>query len=252
MLSQLFTRFCGAICLLGILVGSFMSLAYADTIFLPIIIKSSSSDGGGGGGNCPSGNLLQDSSFETGSPYWTQLAGSYPIIQTFGNALDGTKVAWFGGYNNANDRLSSQPFTVPAGCTQLTITVHVNLYTQEISSFPYDNFYASLQPVGSVTNPEIKVVDNTDDCPTCAWLRLTYTYNQIPNPGQPLRLYFHGTTDNSRYTNFRLDVVSVEGSRSASIQTATTAPNSDHAGFIIESTLDQSDIASPISAVGKE
>lgn len=253
MLSKLWIRFCGVICLLVILAGSFMSLAYADTIFLPIVIKSGSSGGGGGGGSCPAGNLLQDSSFETGSPHWTQLAGSYPIIQTYSNPLDGAKVAWFGGYNNANDRLVSQPFTVPAGCTKLTIVLHLNLNTQEITPFPYDNLYASLQPANGLTNPEVKVADNTSDCDACAWVRMTYTYNQIPNPGQPLRLYFHGTTDSSRITNFRLDLVSVEGSSTAaSIQTATTAPENSQAGFTIESQLGQADIISPDSIVGKE
>lgn len=238
--SQLFIRFCGVICLVVILAGSYISLAYAETIFLPVVIKS--------GGTCPAGNLLQDGSFETGSPYWTQLAGAYDIIQTDADALDGAKLAWFGGYNRANDRLISQPFTVPAGCTRLTITVHLNLSTQEITSFPYDNLYASLQPAGGITNPEVKVADNTSDCPTCAWVRMTYTYNQIPNPGQPLRLYFRGTTDSSRITNFLLDLVSVTGSVTASAQTATTAPDS----FSIESYLDKSDRIAPFNVMGKE
>lgn len=47
MLSQLFIRFGGVICLLVILIGSFMSLAYADTAFQPVMMKNSSSGGGG-------------------------------------------------------------------------------------------------------------------------------------------------------------------------------------------------------------
>lgn len=253
MLSKLWVRFCGVTCLLIALSGSFINPAYADTVFLPVVLKSGNGGGGGGGGGgtCPAGNLLQESSFETGSPYWTQLAGSYDIIDTYANALDGAKVAWFGGYNNANDRLTSQPFTVPAGCTRLTITVHLNMSTQEITSFPYDNLYASLQPVGGITNPEVKVADNTSDCDTCAWRRMTYTYQQIPNPGQPLRLYFRGTTDSSRITNFRLDLVSVEGSNTASLQTMTT-PESGEASFTIESVAGESSIGSPADVLGKE
>jgi hypothetical protein len=81
---------------------------------------------------------------------------------------------------------------------------------------------------------------------------MTYTYNQIPNPGQPLRLYFRGTTDSSRYTNFRLDVVSIEGSSAASLQTATTAPDSSQADFITESYLGESEAIAPLNSVGKE
>lgn len=250
--SQLFIRFCGVICLLAILIGSFMSLAYADDIiFLPIVIKSGSNGGGGGGGTCPGGNLLQDGSFETGSPYWTKLAGAYDIIQTDADALDGAKLAWFGGYNRADDRLVSQPFTVPVGCTKLTITLHLNLSTQEITSFPYDNLYASLQPAGSLTNPQVKVADNTTRCPTCAWLRMTYTYNQIPNPGQPLRLYFRGTTDSSRLTNFLVDLVSIVGSNTASVQTMTT-PDQGEASFVVESVAGEPGLVSPADVLGKE
>lgn len=186
-------------------------------VFLPIVIKNGSARGGGA---CQVANLLQDGSFEAGPPYWVQLAGQYPIIQTFSNPLDGTKVAWFGGYNNADDRLA-QTFTVPGTCTALKIVVHLNLYTAETANQPYDRLYASLQPVNGVTNPEVLLADNTDDCATCAWARYTYVYDQIPNPGQPLRLYFRGTTDGSYITNFRLDMVSIEASDTPFTQAAT-------------------------------
>ncbi len=212
-------------CLLAVLANAGAQFVRADEpivpaqdyqVFLPLVIKN-----GSGSGNCRVANLLQDGSFEAGSPYWSQLAGQYPIIQTFSNPLDGTKVAWFGGYNNANDRLA-QTFTVPSGCTTLKIVVHLNLYTAETLNQPYDRLYASLQPVNGVTNPEVVVADNTDDCPTCAWARYTYVYNQIPNPGQPLRLYFRGTTDVSNITNFRLDLVSIEASDTPFTQATTT------------------------------
>ncbi|MBE7553112.1 MAG: hypothetical protein HS126_18725 [Anaerolineales bacterium] len=253
MLAKLFIRCCGGICLLFILIGSLVNLAYADTIFLPVVIKSGSSGGGGGGGGtCQVGNLLQDGSFETGSPYWTQLAGSYTIIDPYANALDGAKVAWFGGYNNADDRLTSQPFTVSSGCKSLTIVVHLRLTTQEITSFAYDKLYASLQPVGSITNPEVKVADNTTKC-NCAWVRMTYTYNQIPNPGQPLRLYFRGTTDSSRITNFYIDLASVEASSGTSLQTmATEHPSDGEASFSIEFPMGDPGVTSPAAVYGKE
>ena len=232
------------VCLLAVLANARGQIVRADGpvvpaqdnhVFLPLVIKN----GSGGAGNCQVANLLQDGSFETGFPYWSQLAGQYPIIQTFSNPLDGAKVAWFGGYNNADDRLA-QTFTVPSGCTTVKIVVHLNLYTAETLNQPYDKLYASLQPTSGVTNPEVLVADNTDNCATCAWARYTYVYNQIPNPGQPLRLYFRGTTDVSNITNFRLDLVSIEASDTPFTQATTTFQTADDGTqrFQLEATVD--------------
>lgn len=222
-----------------------VTIAQNNHVFLPLVIRNWS----GGSVNCQFANLLQDGSFETGAPYWTQLAGQYPIINsTFSNPLDGVKVAWFGGYNNADDRLA-QTFTVPSGCTTLKIVVHLNLYTAEPTNQSYDRLYASLQPVNSVSNPQILLADNTHDCATCAWARYTYVYNQIPNPGQPLRLYFRGTTDGSYITNFRVDLVSIEASdrpftqTTPSLQTGSDGTERFQLEYIAD--VDASELPSP-------
>jgi hypothetical protein len=36
------------------------------------------------------------------------------------------------------------------------------------------------------------------------------TYNELPYAGQAMRLYLHGTTDVSQYTNFFVDTASVQ------------------------------------------
>ncbi len=185
-----------------------------DELYLPVIIAqgASGNGSGGSGGACDVANLLEDGSFETGTPPWTQIAGGYPIVQEDTDALDGAKLAWFGGYNDAKDRLTSKPFDVPATCNSLRIVLHLSISTQEILNEPYDVLYASLQPAGDVVNPEIKVADNTDKCGTCKWMRYTYVYNEVPNRGQPLQLHLHGTTDSSRHTNFLVDLVAIEAS----------------------------------------
>jgi len=182
-----------------------------EELFLPVIMRPGAA-GDGSGDSCNIANLLEDGSFETGTPPWKQITGGYPIVQEDADALDGIKLAWFGGYNNANDRLVSTPFEVPAACKALRIVLHLNISSQEVLNEPYDYLYASLQPAGDVVNPEVMVANNTDDCNTCKWARYTYVYNEVPNRGQPLQLRFYGKTDSSRHTNFLVDLVSIEAS----------------------------------------
>lgn len=182
-----------------------------EELFLPIITRPGVS-GDGADESCNIANLLEDGSFETGAPPWVQITGSYPIVQDDVDALDGARLAWFGGYNNANDRLVSKPFETPAACKALRIVLHLNISSEEMLDAPYDYLYASLQPAGDVVNPEVVVADNTDDCNTCKWMRYTYVYNEVPNRGQPLQLRLYGKTDSSRRTNFLVDLVSIEAS----------------------------------------
>lgn len=157
-------------------------VAYAqEELFLPVIIRPGvSGDGSGGGGNCNIANLLEDGSFEAGTPPWTQITGDYPIVQEDTDALDGIKLAWLGGYNNANDRLVSDPFEAPVACKTLRIVLHLNISSEEVLNAPYDYLSASLQPVGDVVNPEVVVADNTDDCNTCKWARYTISGRSTP------------------------------------------------------------------------
>ena len=79
---------------------------------------------------------------------------------------------------------------------------------------PYDKLYASLQPVGSVTLPEVWTVDNTYGTSSIYWYLVTLTYNEMPYAGRPMRLYLHGTNrndfDDYTYTNFFVDASSVQ------------------------------------------
>ena len=75
--------------------------------------------------------------------------------------------------------------------------------SQDVGSTPYDLFYVSLQPVNSMTSPEVWYFDNTFS--GYGWWHAALTFNELPYAGQSLRLYFHATTDSSLNTNFFLD-----------------------------------------------
>lgn len=237
---KLFVRSLLMVCCLAILAGIGIGRVRADepvesqantTVFLPLVIKSGSS------GGCQVSNLLQNGSFENGPAAWTQISGGgYQIIEADNDAYDGAWLTQFGGYNNANDRLF-QPFNVPAGCKALKIVLYAGVYTTDSKVFAYDKLYGSLQPVNSVSNPEALIATNTNHTNNVYWRRMTYVYNQIPNPGQPLRLYLHATTDSSLYTYFFVDLVSVEASAQSFPLPATSLQSADGGviGWEIES-----------------
>jgi hypothetical protein len=150
-----------------------------------------------------------------------------PVMATADAPLyDGSWSAWLGGYNNANDKLF-QGFTVPAGCKSLKIVAYVDVYSIDSLILVFDKLYGSLQPLNSVSNPEPLIATNRDHSSNVNWRRMTYVYNQIPNPGQPLRLYLHATTDSSNYTNFFVDLVSIEASTQSFSLPATTIQTAD-------------------------
>jgi hypothetical protein len=236
---KLFIRTLLTICSLAILAGMWAGAVKADepiesqantTIFLPLVIKSGSS-------GCQISNLLQNGSFENGPAAWTQISsGGYQMIGVEDFAYNGTWLALLGGYNNANDRLF-QTFNVPAGCKALKIVVYAGVYTKDSKLFAYDKLYGSLQPVNSVSNPEALIATNKNHTNNPYWRRMTYIYNQIPNPGQPLRLYLRGATDGSLYTNFWIDLVSVQASAQPFPLPATSLQTADGGviGWEIES-----------------
>jgi hypothetical protein len=227
MKTKLLFRLFFVACLLTIVVGAFPRPATADTIFLPFIVKPQS--------GCQFSTLLQNGSFENGVAPWVQSSASnLSIIQPKSFAYEGTKLAWFGGYNNGNDRLF-QTFSVPQGCTSLKIVLYLRSYTTDSLTYPYDKLYGSLQPVNSISNPEVLIASNVKNC-DCVWRRMTYIYPQIPNPGQPLRLYLHATSDSSLYTNFYVDLVSVEASAAsfAPPSTAIQLAGDESASYWIE------------------
>jgi hypothetical protein len=166
---------------------------------------------------CSASNILQNGSFESHGAYWTE-SGDYSIIVQKTFAYSGSWVAWLAGYAGANDLLY-QTVNIPASRTALKISFRVDVYSTDPYGMdpigPYhDKLFASLQPADSVTLPEIWTVDNTNGTSSVHWYLVTLTYNELPFAGQPMRLYFRGTNNESDpfndYTNFFVDAASVQ------------------------------------------
>ncbi len=154
--------------------------------------------------SCSASQILSNGSFEAGAASWVQ---SDPEIISQQFPLDGAWSAWLGGYDSANDTLH-QAIGIPANRTAMQVSFYVHVFTTDSLSVAKDKLYASIQPAGSVTLPEILTVDNRDA--VNGWWHVTLTYNELPYAGQSMRLYLHATTDNASFTNFFVDTASVQ------------------------------------------
>ena len=178
--------------------------------------------------SCSPSGILANGNFEAGAANWTESsAGGFPIIggpPTGVTAHDGTKLAWLGGYDNAVDLLY-QTINIPAGRTAMQVSFYVKVGSQDSATTPYDKLYASIQPVNSVTLPQIWIADNT--LSGVGWMHVTLTYNELPYAGQAMRLFLRATTDDMLNTNFFVDTASLQVacSRYPSTSVAASGPS---------------------------
>ncbi len=179
-------------------VGSLPTTPGPIKVYLPIVMRPVPT--------CSPSGILNNGNFESGSAYWVQSSsGGYPIV-TQQYPRDGSWSAWLGGYSYANDILY-QTINIPAGRTALQVTYYLYISSQDSTTTPYDFLYTSLQPVSGVTLPETWVWDNTG---RGGWWKITLTWNELPYAGQPMRLYFHATTNSTDFTAFFVDTASVQ------------------------------------------
>lgn len=164
-------------------------------VFLPLIRKP-----------CQPANIVLNGSFEAGPANWTDTDAAQINIFQSSIVYDGSWVSGLGDMNRYNAALY-QALNIPAGYTALKIEFYGRVYSTDLTSGLWDVLYASLQPAGSVTNPETIVASNAS--PRQVWQKYTLIYNSIPNPGQQKRVYFHVTTDASLTSVFRIDAVEV-------------------------------------------
>lgn len=169
-------------------------------VFLPIILKQEPT--------CVTGQqLLTNRGFESGTSGWVELRESgYAIITDYllpTTAYSGTWVAWFGGRNNATERIY-QEFTVTSGMTGANLSYYVWIGTDETTTGVYDKLYVRLR---DSSNNIIQQLDYLDDnALEHVWLpRSTSLPNLSSRVGQILRLSFEGTTDGSLITHFLVD-----------------------------------------------
>ena len=157
------------------------------------------------------GEVIENGDFEQGHVAWTeQSSGGYDIItDQWNNPYQGSWVAWFGGYNDAVDRLT-QMFHVPSSAQDHQIlTFYLFVESDDSMVTPYDYLYLRFLNVGGapISDP-VLIADNTTPMP---WTQQIIDLDGFGSvAGQDIQIEFEATTDYSMVTNFVIDVVSLD------------------------------------------
>ncbi|MFI7220024.1 M28 family peptidase [Micromonospora maritima] len=154
----------------------------------------------GGGGGCTGGQLIGNSSFESGSTPWTATSGV--ITNDSGQAArTGSYKAWLDGYGSSHTDTLSQSVTLPAGCTSYTLAFWLHIDSAETTtSVAYDKLTVQ---VGSTT---LATYSNLNK----ATGYTQRTFNLAAYAGQTVTLKWTGVEDASLQTSFVLDDVTLQ------------------------------------------
>jgi hypothetical protein len=159
--------------------------------------------------------LLTNRAFEGGETGWmVSVAGGFPLVYAAdGSGDDNTpeiaaqssrNLAWFAGYNRADDILS-QSVVLPANAGAMSISFYYAIFTREVS--PTENDVMDVQLIAGTQT--ISLAHLTDNDPVDTWTSFT-----APLPtglaGSTVTLQFHVTTNPSLLTSFYVDTVSVQ------------------------------------------
>jgi hypothetical protein len=147
-------------------------------------------------GSCSSpGQKLGNPGFESGSAPWTATAG---VIGNFAGqtAHSGTRFAWLDGYGFTHTDTLSQSVTLPAGCTNYTLSFFLHIDTNETTSTT--QFDTLTVKIGSTT---LATYSNLTPIATYS----QKTFNVSAFAGQTVTLLFTGHEDSSLQTSFVID-----------------------------------------------
>jgi hypothetical protein len=150
-----------------------------------------------GSSSCAAGQKLANPGFESGATSWSQTSG---VIGQYGSSGEpthsGTWDAWMDGYGSAHTDTLSQSVTVPAGCTNSTLSFYLHIDTAETTTTTaYDKLTVKI---GSTTLATYSNLNKS----TGYVLR---SFNVGSFAGQTVTVSFSGTEDSSLQTSFVVD-----------------------------------------------
>ncbi|WP_229401760.1 M28 family peptidase [Micromonospora okii] len=155
-----------------------------------------------GGTGCTGGQVVGNSSFESGTSPWTATSGVITNIASQ-PARTGSYKAWLNGVGSTNTQTLSQSLTVPAGCATYTLSFWLHVNTAETTtSAAYDKLTVQ---VGSTT---LATYSNLNK----ATGYVQRTFDAAAYAGQTVTLKFTGVEDASLQTSFVIDDVTLTAS----------------------------------------
>jgi hypothetical protein len=149
-----------------------------------------------GTGGCASpGQKIANPGFENGTSPWSATAGV--LGNTSGQtAHSGTQYAWLDGYGTTHTDTLSQSITIPAGCTNYTLSFWLHIDTAETTTTT--QFDKLTVQMGSTT---VATFSNLNHATGYS----QKSFNVSSFAGQTVTLKFTGTEDSSLQTSFVID-----------------------------------------------
>ncbi|MCW3817123.1 M28 family peptidase [Micromonospora sp. DR5-3] len=153
-----------------------------------------------GTGGCAGGQLIGNSSFESGTSPWTATSGV--ITSSSGQAArTGSYKAWLDGYGSSHTDTLSQSVTLPAGCASYTLAFWLHIDTAETTtSTAYDKLTVQVGTTTLATYSNLNAAAGYQQ----------RTFNLAAYAGQTVTLKWTGVEDVSLQTSFVLDDVTLQ------------------------------------------
>ncbi|WP_203822133.1 M4 family metallopeptidase [Paractinoplanes ferrugineus] len=147
------------------------------------------------GGTCTSAQLLGNSGFESGATTWAQTSGVISTASGTNTPYAGSYFAWLNGYGATHTDTLSQSVTIPASCTNATLSFYLKITSSETSTTTaYDKLTVK---VGSTT---LATYSNLNKA---TWAQKSF--NLAAYKGQTVSISFSGVEDTSLATSFQVD-----------------------------------------------
>ena len=178
--------------------------------------------------------LIQDPGFETvGAPWDTQnsTAGWWNLDNSAG-AHSGNRYEYLGvgsdGVTTANnvEDVLYQDVTVPSGTTSLAFTFWLKITSDDTSGIAHDTLAVEVRNTGNAGLQTVAYYSNADA--NNAWVQQSFTITGYA--GQAIRVAFHGKTDASIKTVFRVDDVSLLATTAQPVLSVSPAAPSTQPG----------------------
>jgi hypothetical protein len=146
---------------------------------------------------CAAGQKLANPGFESGATSWTATTG---VIGQYGSSgqptHSGSWNAWLDGYGRSHTDTLSQSVTIPAGCTNYTLSFYLHIDSAETTtSVAYDKLTVTL---GSSTLATYSNLNKASGY-------VLRSFNVASFAGQTVTLTFRGVEDTSLQTSFVID-----------------------------------------------
>ncbi|SBT38426.1 M28 family metallopeptidase [Micromonospora auratinigra] len=154
----------------------------------------------GTGGGCTGGQLIGNSSFESGTAPWTASSGVI-TNSTSQAARTGSYKAWLDGYGSSHTDTLSQSVSLPAGCSSYTLAFWLHVDTAETTtSTAYDKLTVQAGSTTLATYSNLNAATGYTQ----------RTLNLAAYAGQTVTLKWTGVEDASLQTSFVIDDVTLQ------------------------------------------